>query len=390
MKQPTALVAGAGVGGLAAAIALRRAGWRVRILERAAEPRATGFALNLAPNAIAALRELGVADEVIRAGHVTRQTELRGAGGRVLKRFNVASALTRSPSVAILRSELHGVLLNAIERSSLGLDSEVAGFTAEAEGVVVTLENGRTETGDVLVGADGVGSVVRSVLYPGEAPPRPSGYHAIRGVAFGAGDALGDLSTVGYLAHGLEAATIRAGADAIYWYMSLLADDVGETCEPSTLARQRAAGLDEAFRAIVQATRPEDLRLDELRVRDPIEPWGRGPVTLLGDAAHPMLPHTGQGAAQALEDAVALGLALASRTDVVSSLRKYERVRSRRTRAIVMRGPRIARFTTTKSRLIGSLRSAAIRAVPARRMAAAFLLADRVDPHRALRPSAGA
>ena len=146
-----------------------------------------------------------------------------------------------------------------------------------------------------------------------------------------------------------------------------------------------AAVLDDRFRGIARATRPEDLRLDELYDRDPVDGWGTGPVTLLGDAAHPMLPHTGQGAAQALEDAVALNLALASGDDTFASLRRYERVRSARTRRIVKLGRRIATITTTKSRVVGWLRAAAVQIVPAHAMLAAFLIGDMQDPHRELR-----
>ena len=106
------------------------------------------------------------------------------------------------------------------------------------------------------------------------------------------------------------------------------------------------------------------MRLDDLLARDPLTRWGAGPVTLLGDAAHPMLPHTGQGAAQALEDAVALGRALADAPDPIAALRGYEAVRSRLTRRVVKMGPRIARITTTKNPLVAFVRNGAIRAVP--------------------------
>jgi 2-polyprenyl-6-methoxyphenol hydroxylase-like FAD-dependent oxidoreductase len=154
---------------------------------------------------------------------------------------------------------------------------------------------------------------------------------------------------------------------------------------PNVIAERCAAILDDPFRGFVRATRPEDLRLDELYDRDPIPSWGKGPVTLLGDAAHPMLPHTGQGAAQALEDAVAVNLALRSGDDTSASLRRYERVRSARTRAIVKRGRRIGRFTTTKNPAISWLRSTALRIMPMKVVLMAFLLSSEDDPHRKLR-----
>ena len=387
MRQSrTALIVGAGVGGLAAGIALRRLGWRVRIFERASEPRALGFALNLAPNAVQALSELGLAERLMSEGCVVSRAELRRADGTVLRRFDVAAGLEDVASVFALRSALYGALLDATPAADLALGSEVVRFTATPTGVALELKDGETEAGELLVGADGVGSIIRRLLHPAEPPPRRSGYFAVRGVAYNAAHALGTLSAVAYLDYGIEAATVRASQDAVYWYVSLLAEDAGAMKQGSVAIADRCASLlDDRFRAIVRATDPGNLRLDELFDRDPIEDWGRGPVTLLGDAAHPMLPHTGQGAAQALEDAVALGLAIAAGHDLDASLRKYERIRSRRTRGIVMRGRRIARFTTTKSRLIDWLRAAAIRIVPTKTVASGFLLAREADPHRALR-----
>jgi len=197
---------------------------------------------------------------------------------------------------------------------------------------------------------------------------------------------LAGLSGLLYLARGFEVGGGRAGRGAFYWYMSLLDDEVTRpVSSPRALAERYAARLDGTIRGIVDATPDEDLRFDELRDRRPMTTWGRGPVTLLGDAAHPMLPHAGQGAAQALEDAVALGLVLRSPASVEGALRRYERVRSARSGAFVALSRRIAKTTTTRSPLVRWLRGAAIRALPMRPMAA--LAASRAvrDPHRELR-----
>jgi 2-polyprenyl-6-methoxyphenol hydroxylase-like FAD-dependent oxidoreductase len=386
VTAPTALIVGAGIGGLAAGVSLRRAGWRVRIFERASEVRALGFGLSLAPNAVQALRELGVADRLMSEGCVVQQVEIRRSDGRPLRRFNVAAALGDTVSVFALRPALHGALLDATPQETLFLGSEAVAVGTKGETVELSLKNGRIEVGHVLVGADGVGSTIRRILHPGEPPARRSGYVGIRGVAYDAAPFLGGLSAVAYMGYGLEAATLRASRDGVYWYVSLLDDDVLRMrTRPDSLFEQCARLLDDTFRRIVEATRPADFRVDELFERDPVDIWGAGRTTLLGDAAHPMLPHTGQGAAQALEDAVALGLALRSSGDPITALRRYERVRARRTRAIVKRGPRIARLTTTKSRIIAWLRAGIIRVMPSRAAAAGFLLARRIDPHRALR-----
>jgi 2-polyprenyl-6-methoxyphenol hydroxylase-like FAD-dependent oxidoreductase len=359
----TALIVGAGIGGLAAGVALQRAGWSVCIHERAASPRELGFGLLLARNALSALSQLGVAGTL--AGRMTAGAgvEVRRLNGRVIRRFDIPA---RMPTVVALRSELHGALLSAVGHSVLKLGSDVVSFREGPEGVTVQLRDGGTQAGRILVGADGVNSAIRRQLHPGEPPPRPSGFCAVRGVAYGVAGCLNDLAAVAYLDDGVEAATARASSDAVYWYLSLLSRDIPlDARAPAALVRRLMSSFDAPLASIVSATMPDDMRFDELLMRDPLPSWGTGRVTLVGDAAHPLLPHTAQGAAQALEDAVALGVALAEPVEVESALRRYEQARMKRTRALIRLGPRIARVTTTRNAAIQMARSAAIRVAPA-------------------------
>jgi 2-polyprenyl-6-methoxyphenol hydroxylase-like FAD-dependent oxidoreductase len=332
--MPTALIVGAGIGGLAAGIALRRAGWDIRIFEAAATPRAIGFAVGLAPNAIAALRELGVADAVLAKAITPTAAEIRHLDGRVIRRLVMRPTDRPAgdlPSI-ILRPALHGTLLEAV--------------------------------GDVLVGADGVGSTIRTQLHPAESSARPSGYVAIRGLSR-AVEHLDGLQALWYFGHGVESGVVQASASGVYWFVSLLAKDVrSDPLDVARVLRHSTADFEMQFRAIIGGTPPTEMRFDELVVREPLEPWGAGAVTLLGDAAHPMLPHTGQGAAQALEDAVGLGRALAPGGDPVAALRQYETVRSPRTRRVATMGAWVARITTTENPVVAFLRNTTIRIVP--------------------------
>jgi len=378
----TALIVGAGIGGLAAGVALGRAGWQVRIHERAASPRELGFALLLAPNAMAALEELGLADTVRAAGISATRFEVRHADGRVIRAFR---AQPGGRMVVALRPVLHGALLNAVAREALTLGSEVVDVTSAGAQAELTLKDGRTERADVVIGADGVGSVVRRLLHPEEAPPAPSGFTALRGVAHGVGHHLGDLAGAGYLGAGIEAAAARASAESVYWYLSLLSPDVAAWPKnPREIADRATRGFDPRFRAILDATTDDDMRLDELSIRRPLRQWGAGRITLLGDAAHPVLPHTAQGAAQALEDAVALGLALAGAAPVEQSLRDYERIRIPRTSRLIAMGPRIASMTTTRSSMRIAVRTALLRFAP-ESLLAKGAPGRAGDPHRALR-----
>jgi 2-polyprenyl-6-methoxyphenol hydroxylase-like FAD-dependent oxidoreductase len=363
MMPKRALIVGAGIGGLAAAVALRRTGWNTTVFEQAANPRELGFGLLLASNALKALDALGLAHAVKSAAAPTTAVEIRRLDGRLIRKF---SARIGGSAVVALRPDLHGALLSAATVEAVVLSRRVTGFSAGDADVTVHLDDGSTECGDVLIGADGIHSVVRRQLHPEEPAPRPSGYCALRGVAHGATAILGDLSGVAYLDEGVEAAAVRAGRDAVYWYVSLLTQDIASVERtPAAIISARLGRVDPTLREILAATPAEDMRFDELMRRDPLKRWGEGRVTLLGDAAHPMLPHTGQGAAQALEDAVVLGELLggpASYSD--DRLRRYEAIRSRRTRMFVKLGPRIAAVTTTHSPVLRLIRDTGIRIVP--------------------------
>ena len=382
MSERHALIVGAGIGGLAAGIALRRAGWAVEIHERAHTPRELGFGLLLAPNALAALTELGIPLDVVGGAPLSAGAEIRELSGRVIRRFRVQLG---GPAVVALRPDLFGALLSS-SGETLQTGRAVTGVEEQSSGGALTLATGEQRSAAVLIGADGVGSIVRRHLHPEEPPPQPSGYVALRGVASNSVSALGGLSAVGYLDDGIEVGVARAAKDAVYWYMSLLARDIGShESTPLGLLQQLRSRFDRTLAAMIDATAPGDMRLDRLFVREPLPFWGRGHVTLLGDAAHPVLPHTGQGAALALEDAVALGLALSRDGVVQARLREYERVRRARTLPFQRLGPRIARVTTTHSVLIRRLRTLAIRLAPERLLGKSMVNA-RQDPHAALRP----
>lgn len=387
-RARTAVIVGAGIGGLAAGVALRRAGWTVRVHERASAVRELGFGVGLAENALIALRELGVADAILAQSPRMDAVELRYIDGRTLRRFNLPVGL---PAVVTRRPLLHGALYDAL-LALVGTDvvqcgHEAVSITHEAHGATVHFADGSSDRGDVVVGADGIQSVARRVLHPHEAPPHATPFTAVRGVAPLAPGMLDGLSGIGYLDDGIEAATVRAAPDVIYWYLSLLADEV-RSDHVRDVVNDALRGCDPALRAVIDATPPDAMRLDRLYLRAPLRQWGAGRVTLLGDAAHPVMPHTGQGAAQSLEDAVGLGRALGrvlhgSDADITAALRRYETVRGKRTKVFIAIGPRIARVTTTHNPIINALRSAALRFVPVSVMGMAAN-ANRGDPYRGL------
>ena len=373
----SALIVGAGIGGLSTAIALRKAGWDVRIFERSGALRELGFGLGLAPNAMAALGELGVGNDVLARSFEPTRAEARRPDGTVLKRATIPRGVLGGPFVVAMRPALYGALLDAVGPEAVAAGSEASGFTVSGSGITLHLANGSSVEGDLLIGADGVRSVIRRQLHPSEPLPRPSRIISVRGAVDGAVAYLGGMDVIYYLGRGIESAFIRAGATGIYWFLAVAEELVA--AEPRRKAdstpifaeaaahvlKQLAPEFDNTFRAITSAT--SELHYDGVLVdRDPLPSWGAGRVTLLGDAAHPMLPHTGQGAAQAIVDAVTLGKMLNGDTHVERTLRAFEAERQPKTAALVRQGRRTARIMRIRNPIVCYGRELAFRAFPVR------------------------
>ena len=336
-----------------------------RVFERAASVRELGFALLVAPNAMAALRELGVADVVLARGVVPTRGEARRMDGTVLKRADYPPPeVMGGPTVVALRPAVHGALLEAVGEDAVTLDCEATGFSVAGDRVTLRTADGDAAEGDLLVGADGAGSVIRRALHRSEPPPRSSGLIAVRAAAHGAVDHLDGLSGIHYMGRGVESFLARASDTGIYWGLALAQEllPAGMRDDPAAILRHVSPRFDETFRAVTSGT--TDMRVDELVDRDPLPFWGRGAVTLLGDAAHPVLPHTGQGAAQAMVDAVALGKALGENANVGDALRAYERDRGEKTAVLVAQGRRTARIMGTTNPVACRLREVAVRLTP--------------------------
>jgi 2-polyprenyl-6-methoxyphenol hydroxylase-like FAD-dependent oxidoreductase len=334
---------------MAAGIALGRAGWDVTVLERAERLEAIGAGLSVWPNGVRALRDLGLGDEVAEAPR--GGGALRRADGSVLAEFDPAAIDARfgAPLIGMHRADLHAMLERALGSHRLRLGAEVAA----ADGGGLELNDGSTLEADLIVGADGINSAVReSVL--GDGAPRDSGIVAFRGVCETSGDELagewwGDGSIAGLL-------PLTGGRT--YWYLAFRGAE-----DPDELTR-RAAGYGPAVGAAIAATDPGDVLCHRLYDRPPAGSWSAGAVTLLGDAAHPMLPFLGQGACCALEDAVALGEAATAHGDPAATTAAFESTRVKRAAMLVKRSRSAGRVALAGSAAARSLRDALLSRTP--------------------------
>jgi 2-polyprenyl-6-methoxyphenol hydroxylase-like FAD-dependent oxidoreductase len=358
-----AVVVGAGIGGLATAIALRRAGHEVVVLERATELAERGAGLSMAPNALAALDRLSVGDELRSRGGTARHLLVRNHRGDVLSEID---AHGRAWEVAgVHRADLQDVLVGAAATADLRLGATCTGFAESEGGVAAVVEDGSEFEGDVLIAADGIRSVVRAQL-KGDEPLRYAGYFGWRAVIDFDDPSVKETFSESW-GPILRVGLVTIGHGRLYWFISELApEDTPFPEEPETHFRERLAGWHDPIPAVAAGTPPGTLTRLPIHDRPPAKEWGRGRVTLLGDSAHPMTPNLGQGAAQALEDAAALAAALTSGGDPVESLRAYERSRIPRTTMIVNRSHQLGRIAHLRRPLACRIRDAVMKATPER------------------------
>lgn len=332
-------MAGGGIGGLTAGIALRRAGFAVRVLERAEEIREIGSGIAISPNAVAALRRIGLDRAVTEAGVVAERLDLYSARGAPLARLSPRDLGPGidAPFVCIHRATLQGVLLEALGREAVETGCEVVGCETGKDGATLHLRDGRRISGTVLVGADGLRSRVRAGIL-GDGEPLYAGYTAWRAVT-PPGSVPRPTITSETWGCGHRFGIVPLAGDRVYWYATSNTPAGGKD-EPGVLKR----GLLDVFgswhppiRDLIAATPEEAVLRTDILHRRPVRRWGKGRMTLLGDAAHPMTPNLGQGACLAIEDAVVLAECLGAAPDPAAALRRYESLRWPRAAGIALR-----------------------------------------------------
>ncbi|WP_433164140.1 FAD-dependent monooxygenase [Kribbella sp. CA-247076] len=303
-EASSAIIVGAGIGGLAAAVALRRIGWSVTVLERAPIIAEVGAGLTVWPNAERALDALGV-DIRPRAVPTISRGNLRTPSGRWLRRSHPEDVGV----LAIHRADLHDVLRKELPPTVLHTDAEVV--SVSPQGVVVCRCGGEENelTADLVVAADGVNSVTRRTLWSGD--PVFQRRTVWRGVTPpGSVWPVEESLTLG---RGVQVGVLPLPDERVYWFVTANADQPNQLyADNRREALNRVGDWHHPIPALL-ATTPEDQVLhNDIVDIDPVPTYVNDRVVLLGDAAHAMPPDLGQGACQAIEDAVVLAACLAS------------------------------------------------------------------------------
>ncbi|MFE3224218.1 FAD-dependent oxidoreductase [Nocardia sp. NPDC059228] len=364
----TVLISGGGIGGLAAALALRERGIRVRVFERATELRDGGAGLHIWTNGTIALQRLGVLDEVLETAPIQHITHFGTWRGDLFGAWPVGDFVDRygAPTIAVERSVLHRVLSAAVSAYPAGTEirtgAGVAGFEQDHAGVTVKLSDGERVHGDVLIGADGINGAVRPGLL-GERPPRYTGYIAWRGKAVLRHEKIPPGTFYALFGPGTRFTFYDVAPGVVHW-MSVANGAPGgrDTGDVRAMLLARHRGWMPPIADILEATPPEAIIRSDVLDRPPDRRWGSGRVSLLGDAAHPITFNIGQGACQALEDALVLAEELDT-TDPVNALRRYEKQRRARTAGLQQVAHRIGRLGALENPLLIRLRELGMRAV---------------------------
>jgi 2-polyprenyl-6-methoxyphenol hydroxylase-like FAD-dependent oxidoreductase len=331
-----AIIIGAGVAGLTAAIALERVGIEPAIYERGADVRKlqVGGGIHLWHNAMRVYQRLGVAERVAAAGSVLERAEFETWRGQRLATWTVTELQERlgAPTIGVARADLHPALSGAIDDRVLHLGSECVGFAQDATGVTAHLADGREVRGDVLIGADGINSAIRAQVL-GRTRPRYAGYTVWQAILPFEHPAAPWRTFRITWGPALRFTFYRVGGERLYWCAVADAPE-GERDEPGRVRarlQDRYRGWPEPIAAILEATPEEAISRRDIQDRPPVERWGEGRVTLLGDAAHAMTFNVGQGAGQGIEGALVLARYLHEYVDPAQALRAYEARRLPRT-----------------------------------------------------------
>lgn len=336
------VVAGGGIGGLAAALALHRARLDVTVFERAPRFEEVGAGMSLWPNATRVLRSLGVLEAVIAAGDPVTHFNLYRADGKLISVIAMNGFPT--PALCIHRADLHRALRRALPDSSLVADRCLESFRQDAGGVTARFAGGAEVRADGLIGADGIKSAVREQLH-GRRDPTYRGYTIWRGIAPEIPGAIrGHISET--WGAGCRFGILPMGQGKVCWYATRNGP-AGRADAPEGRQAEIAARFrhwHHPIPALIAATAPGDIIKNDARDRPPLRAWGEGRVTLLGDAAHPITPNVGQGAGMAIEDAACLARCLRHEADPAPAFRTYEG----------RRGPRTA-YVARQSRRIGAI-----------------------------------
>jgi 2-polyprenyl-6-methoxyphenol hydroxylase-like FAD-dependent oxidoreductase len=363
VKPERTVIVGGGVGGMAFAAALTRLGLPFVLLERARELGEVGSGLGVLPGAVRALQTLGVGDELFARGAPFRRFVVCSSRGDELAEVSFTRIFAQAgrPGYVLHRGALHAALTARVKPDAIRTGTEVVALEDGRDEVRVILGDGSNPVaGDLLVGADGLHSVVRRHVL-GDGPPRYAGETIFRGIAEFALDHPETSREV--FGAGRRAAYYDLGQGRTYWWATspvAAGTDVPAPARRSYL-QEAFAGWAFDIPEVIARTPEYAILQNDIYDRRPARRWHRGRAVLLGDAAHPTTPNLGQGACMAIEDGILLARSIVEAGTCEEAFVRFHARRSRRTAQIVRMSRWWGRVGLWKHPMMTALRDGALR-----------------------------
>lgn len=342
MYNLKAIIIGAGIGGLTTGIALKRAGYQIELYDRVRELRPAGAGISLWSNGVKVMNALGLGDEIHKIGGEMNRMTYLSKENEALNDIDLLPLIDQvgQRPYPVSRSELQSMLLEQLGKEYVKLETKCIGVKEEGNQVTAIFEDGSTATGDVLIGADGVHSVLRNYVTQQKPEPRYADYVNWNGLVDASPELADKHSWVIYVGDGKRASMMPVGGDRFYYFFGVPMKK-GTVVEPKDRRDELATlfqGWPEPVQNLIQKLNPLETNRLEIHDLDPLEKLSRGRVVLVGDAGHATTPTLGQGGCQAMEDAEILCRYLVTTNiSVEDALQRYESARKERTARLVLK-----------------------------------------------------
>lgn len=362
------LIQGAGIGGLALAIALSQRGYSVQVLERADGPSEIGAGIWMAANPMQVFDRLGFADTITNAGWMIRRVTLEDYRGDILQTSDISVAAKRFgfETIALHRSVLQRALLEQLSSDTVRFGTEVKALIQNDDGVFAQLVDGSKVMAKVVVGADGIHSQIRAfALLGGE--KRYSGSSSYRAIARATGILPAELDHDAYeiWGKGCRVGFSKINAQDYYWYMTF-DSPAGQSFSPE----RRRSHAESLFRqyfprwiGLLENTKTGEILQTDISDLKRLSRWSSGRIGLMGDAAHATTPNLGQGGAMAIEDALSIANAFDKFGLTANAFQLYEKQRREKVDWTVSTSWSIGKICHIRNPIARSLRNAILKRI---------------------------
>lgn len=349
-----AVIIGAGMGGLSAAIALKKIGIDVDVYERVTENKPVGAAISVWSNGVKCLNYLGLEQETAALGGIVdTMSYVDGHTGETMCRFSMQPLIDEvgQRPYPVARAELQLMLMNAYGFDDIHFGMKMISVSDGPDAATVEFADGTTVTADVVIGADGASSITREYVLGGPVTRRYAGYVNFNGLVEVDETISPATEWTTYVADGKRVSAMPIAGNRFYFFFDVPMPE-GEPFERGTareILTEEFAGWAPGVQALITNLDPTTTNRVEILDLDPFHTWVKGRVAVLGDAAHNTTPDIGQGGCSAMEDAVALQFAFSDHPDDVhAALAQYESSRTERAGDLVLRARKRCDVTHAK------------------------------------------